>query len=215
MAADLPLRLAGEEVLLCGERALYWPRRRWLLLADLHLGKGDAFRRAGIALPRGGTGHDLARLEALLRRLPVAQLWILGDMLHAGVAADAAWLAQWRRFRQAHADVALHLVRGNHDRAAGTAALDIDLHPGAVVQPPFVFAHEPRPDPRGHVIAGHVHPVVRLPGMRRRWPAFHLRQALTVLPAFSHFTGGQLLQALPDGRVVVCVEGQAIALPPH
>ena len=51
--------------------------------------------------------------------------------------------------------------------------------------------------------------------MRRRWPAFHLRQALAVLPAFSHFTGGQLLQALPDERVVVCVEGQAVALPPH
>ena len=64
MAADLSLRLAGEQMLLCGERALYWPRQRWLLLADLHLGKGDAFRRAGIALPRGGTGHDLARHQA-------------------------------------------------------------------------------------------------------------------------------------------------------
>jgi uncharacterized protein len=47
MADELPLLLAGEPVTLAGARALYWPARQALLIADLHLGKADVFRRAG------------------------------------------------------------------------------------------------------------------------------------------------------------------------
>ncbi|HXH01105.1 MAG TPA: hypothetical protein VNI56_02790, partial [Xanthomonadaceae bacterium] len=57
--------IAGERFELLGERALHWPRRQRLLIADLHLGKADLFRRAGIGLPRGGTSRDLQRLSAL------------------------------------------------------------------------------------------------------------------------------------------------------
>ena len=56
MADELLLLRAGESLVLLGERALYWPTRQALLIADLHLGKADVFRRAGIALPSGGTG---------------------------------------------------------------------------------------------------------------------------------------------------------------
>ena len=46
MNAALRVSLGGEDVVLLGGRALYWPARARLLLADLHLGKADAFRRA-------------------------------------------------------------------------------------------------------------------------------------------------------------------------
>ena len=68
MAHEWQTELGGESVLLLGARALYRPASQALLIADLHLGKGDAFRRAGIGLPRGGTLHDLERLDALLAR---------------------------------------------------------------------------------------------------------------------------------------------------
>lgn len=76
MAVELELEIAGEPMRALGDRALYWPARRRLLIADLHLGKGDVFRRAGIALPSGGTSHDLARLAALLERTGAHELWI-------------------------------------------------------------------------------------------------------------------------------------------
>ncbi|MEE7547733.1 hypothetical protein HF319_12415, partial [Xanthomonas sp. Kuri4-1] len=57
MEASVRQVLAGETVELLGDRALYRPARRALLIADLHLGKADVFRRAGIGLPAGGTGH--------------------------------------------------------------------------------------------------------------------------------------------------------------
>ncbi|RBB99100.1 phosphoesterase, partial [Xanthomonas oryzae pv. oryzae] len=55
MGDSVQLQLAGETVELLGERALYRPAHRALLIADLHLGKADVFRRAGIGLPAGGT----------------------------------------------------------------------------------------------------------------------------------------------------------------
>jgi hypothetical protein len=51
--------------------------------------------------------------------------------------------------------------------------------------------------------------------MRRRWPAFWMRERMTLLPAFSQFTAG-VVPALSAGeQLVACVEGEAIPLPAH
>ncbi|MCC7632743.1 ligase-associated DNA damage response endonuclease PdeM [Stenotrophomonas rhizophila] len=214
MATELSLSLAGETVQLLGARALYWPARRALLIADLHLGKADLFRRAGIGLPSGGTGDDLARLSQVLQAYPADTLWILGDVLH-GSAHRAAWYRQWQGWREQHATLQIGALAGNHDRALPKANLGIELLGEKVQEGPFLLRHDPRPHPALHVLCGHLHPLARLPGMQRRWPAFWLRSGLSVLPAYSRFTAG-VAPVLDDGeRLVACVEGDAIALPPR
>ena len=52
----LPIELAGEPMLLHAQRALIWPRRATLLVADVHLGKSDLLRRHGPA--RAQRQHD-------------------------------------------------------------------------------------------------------------------------------------------------------------
>src|SRR5690606_41746936 len=104
MDAEWRTELAGEPVHLLGARALYRPQARALLIADLHLGKGDAFRRAGLAIPGGGTAHDLQRLDALLALCPSDVLWILGDLLH-GPPPRAHWLAAWHAWREGHREI--------------------------------------------------------------------------------------------------------------
>ena len=42
---------AGEELALVAGRALYWPRERALLVADLHLEKSSFYARFGQMLP--------------------------------------------------------------------------------------------------------------------------------------------------------------------
>ncbi|OZI23117.1 phosphoesterase [Bordetella genomosp. 9] len=206
------LTLAGEAVVLMGARALHWPARRRLIIADLHLGKGNVFRQAGIAVPSGATGDDLLRLTRLLARVDARELWIVGDVLH-GPASHAAWRDAWARFRQAHAGVDIAAVIGNHDRALGGAELDIRQLGDAHADGPFLFRHLPDRDARGrHVIAGHVHPKARVPGVPRAWPAFWLREGVTVLPAFSEFTGGHALDAGQGQALVACVEGHALPL---
>ena len=207
----LALEIAGEAVELHAQRALYWPRARRLLIADLHLGKGDIFRRAGISLPSGGTGDDLARLSALLFVTRAGSLWILGDMLH-GPVHDAAWQNRWRQWREAHRNLEVAALIGNHDRALARADLGIELLGAGIDKAPFAFRHAPETHPTLHVLCGHLHPQVALPGMRRRWPAFWLRPGLTMLPAFSAFTGGVVVTPLVGECVAICADDSVTLL---
>lgn len=206
MVASIEVLLADEPVQLYAERALYWSRRNRLLIADLHLGKADVFRRAGIGLPRGGTAHDLQRLSALIDASGARELWVLGDVLH-GPAPDAAWRKDWFRWRESHAAVRIGALVGNHDRALADARLDIDLLGVALDDAPFALRHEPVDHPELHVLCGHLHPCMGLPGLGpRRWPAFWLRRNQVILPAFSMFTGGITVEPGAGESVAVCVE---------
>ena len=204
--AALPVVLAGEPVELHGDRALYWPARRRLVIADLHLGKGDIFRRHGIAVPSGGSDADLRRLSALLSTTGADALWVLGDLLH-GDPGPARWRAGWNAFRAAHPGVAVRVLAGNHDRALHGAALGVAIDEGPVRDGPFELRHAPADRDDAHVLCGHVHPVVRLPGLRRAFPVFALDAGRTILPAVSLFSGGGDVGA---GRRVACIDGDAI-----
>lgn len=206
----LAIAVAGEALELWPQRALHWPARSTLLIADLHLGKGDAFRRAGLALPRGGTASDLARLGDLLARTGATRLLVLGDVLHGAVHA-APWVADWEAWRDTHTRVRFEAVVGNHDRALRQAGLGLALHEAALHEAPFVFRHVPAADAAGYVWAGHVHPVRRLPGLGRALPAFHVGHDVGVLPAFSAFTGGCEVAARTGDRVLVCAGDFVVA----
>ena len=213
MAREWETELAGERVRLLGGRALYRPASQALLVADLHLGKGDVFRRAGIGLPAGGTGHDLARLGALLDAHPVRTLWILGDLLH-GAVNDAAWVRQWRQWRLRHAGLDIAVIRGNHDRALQADTLQVRDAGNAFDDGRLILRHDPIAVTDRHVLCGHIHPQCELPGVPRRFPAFWLRGEVTVLPAFSHFTAGVTPVLRRGERLVPCVEEDVIPLPP-
>lgn len=204
MSEALDIHYGGEHLQLWPQRALYWPARRRLMIADLHLGKGEVFRSAGIAVPTGGTGQDLQRLSEVLAATGARSLWVLGDFLHAARSARAD--AAWQAFRQAQADVGMAVVLGNHDRAFHAPDAGVEVQADGVGDGPFVFRHAPADgeDAGQRVVCGHLHPVVRLPGFARRQPVFMLRRSLCVLPAFSAFTGGWPVQPEPQTWLAVC-----------
>lgn len=204
------LQIAGEDMILLGDRALFWSARRRLIIADLHLGKSHSFRRAGIAVPSGATGDDLARLDCLVTATTARELWILGDVLH-GPASPAGWRDAWMQWRREHAQIDVAALLGNHDRALDGAGLGLRQLGETRRDGPFIFRHLPQPDAQGgHVIAGHLHPKFRLPGVSRSWPVFWLRPGMTVLPAFSEFTGGYLVRSDCGDVLAVCVDGGVV-----
>ena len=206
----LDLVVAGEALRLLADRALYWPARARLLIADLHLGKGDILRSAGIPVPSGGTRHDLARLDALLRATAARELWVLGDFLHGRRHLRVE--ASWRALMAAHPGCVASVIAGNHDRSLLPDALGLVHLPDDVRDGPFRFRHAPLADAdagTGHVLCGHVHPVVRLPGLPGRHPAMVLEPAQAILPAFSAFTGGR--EPGPDSRWIACAGGVLVA----
>jgi DNA ligase-associated metallophosphoesterase len=111
--------LAGEDVWLLPERALFWKRAATLIIADPHVGKPGAFRAAAIAAPEGTTIADLERLSTAIRRCGAQRLIVLGDLLHARSGRTAATMSAVEEWRTRHRSLDIVLVRGNHDMRAG------------------------------------------------------------------------------------------------
>ncbi len=209
----LDVTIAGERVTLHADRALYWPRERTLFVADVHLGKAAAFRAGGVPVPRGTTAGDLARLTTLIERSSAARLVVLGDFLHAAAGRVTALDTAFRAWRAEHGSLALTLVRGNHDAHAGDPdpAWDVRVVAAPHAVAPFLYCHEPQTPPAGYALCGHVHPGVRLPGVRL--PCFVLGRRHALLPAFGRFTGLAIHAAAPGERIVATTGVRLFALP--
>jgi DNA ligase-associated metallophosphoesterase len=214
----LAATLCGERVELLADRALHWPRERTLFVADVHLGKAAAFRAGGVALPRGTTASDLARLSRLVERTRAAALVVLGDFFHAAAGRVDALDAAFRGWRTAHPSLRVLVVRGNHDARAGDPppgwGVDIVDEPHPL--PPFLACHVPRRPPSGFALCGHVHPGAWIHGRAResaRLPCFVLGPRHALLPAFGRLTGLHVVAPAPDERIVVVAGDRLFRLP--
>jgi DNA ligase-associated metallophosphoesterase len=199
-------------------RALHCPAEAAVVVADVHLGKAASFRALGVPVPAGTTAANLAALSALLVTTGAQRLVVLGDLFHAAPAHGEARRAALSRWRERHAAVTVVLVEGNHDARAGRpdAALGIE-----VVDEPWplggvLLAHHPVFVAGQTVLAGHLHPCVRLWGRANdgvRLPCFWLRPGQVILPAFGDFTGGATIAREPGDRVVAVVEDRLVEVP--
>lgn len=209
----LAIDLAGERVILDARRAMAWPRKNALLVADLHLGKASLMRQAGAALPRGTTTRDLDRLSALVADHQPQHLLVLGDLTHGAETLDAPWLARFAEWRRAHASLAITLIAGNHDRHMVLPELDIAIVP-QLDSGPFRLSHAPAIHGRLHVLAGHLHPAARFRDGRifQRWPAFWIGERGSVLPAFGSLTGLSPASAARADRVYAATPGGVLAV---
>lgn len=209
--------LANETVQLLPERALFWPRKNMLVIADIHFGKAAAFRAQAIPVPHGTTAENLAALDALIAQHVVAHIVFLGDFLHAKTARSPATLAALQRWRAAHAMLQLTLVRGNHDLHAGDPppSLHIDVVDEPWCVDGFAFCHHPDALAEGYVIAGHVHPVYRLKTASDtlRLPCFQIGESRAILPSFGAFTGGYAITPDVSDRVFVTAGTTVFSVP--
>lgn len=214
---SLQIELAGECVFLHPQRAVLWPAHSTVIIADPHFAKDDIFRRSGIALPRGPALTDLQRLSDLIVSHGCRRLVVLGDFLHGPTRAGDSFLHEFGLWRRAHGEVTVDIVVGNHDRRepAGEWQQIVGWHRAPLLEPPFVLAHEPRDDERGYVLAGHVHPVLRL--RRRnggeRFPVFWRRRSGLVLPAFGSLTGGADIEVEAGERLYAAGPERVVPLP--
>lgn len=216
---SLHVEAAGEVLWLLPEGAVWWPAQRTLFAADLHLGKGAAFRAQGQAVPAGSSARTLARLGALVDAHDAARLVVLGDFWHGAQGLTPRLLDAVSVFAER---VPTLLVLGNHDRRIHPDGLPLQVVGGALGMGPLTAAHEPPPPGTpGFTLAGHWHPAVSLSsraGDRLRRPCFvHAPHAL-VLPAFGGLTGALTLRrselARLGARAAVLGDGALHWLPP-
>lgn len=199
--------IRNEELQLLPEKAVFWKRKKILLLSDLHLAKSGHFRKAGIPIPSSVHENDLQRLSLLIEKLKPEVLCILGDLFHSRQNSEWKSFEQWRK---KHGSVAITLVRGNHDVHEDSVMKDhgLDHVCDSLTEPPFFFTHEPSENAGGTVynLAGHLHPAVMMNGRGRQsgvFPCFWFTRKFALLPAFGNFTGRAIIQPAQTDRVFI------------
>ena len=206
MRESVEVRFGGETLRLLRDRALLRVERGDLVVADLHLGKPEAFRAYGSPVPESVTECDLARLGALVESSRAARLVVLGDLLHSRHGATNPLFDAIGRWRGRYAGLGVLLVRGNHDRKSGALPSELGIEE---VDPPhedgLVLLHEPEGAPTGRCcLAGHVHPSVRAPGFGMGGACFAISERTCILPSFGTFTGSRAIVMSESEVAFVC-----------
>ena len=208
--------VAGERLLLLPEKAVYWPARQMLIIADIHFGKAASFRAQGIPVPRGTTTENLVGLDDLVERHGARHVMFLGDFLHARAAHASSTQQAMLAWRHTRPDLQLTLVRGNHDKHAGdpAATLGIELVDEPHAVGPFAFCHHPDLEMEagtGYALAGHVHPawVLATRYDALRLPCFVVGAQRMILPSFGAFTGGHVVTR-EAGDAIFVTSGEAV-----
>jgi DNA ligase-associated metallophosphoesterase len=199
---------------LCPEKALLYPKENILIVADLHFGKANHFRKAGIAVPSQITMEEVGRFKKLIDKYQPKKFIFLGDLFHSNHNVSVELVQQ---VIENEVTCEFILVQGNHD----IMRVEIYTKIGIEVQSEYtigdiLFTHEPIEGVDRYNIHGHLHPAVVLEGQGRqtmRLPCFYFGEKKGILPAYGLFTGMYNLQDLQEDDVVyVIADGEVIRM---
>lgn len=192
MDRGLKIDIAGEPLQLT-DRSLYWPRRRILFVADLHLGRTESMQQQGCPVPNGDTEATLDRLASVTEKTQAKKLIILGDLFHRSDGVTEKLLEQLRDLLTSRLDESI-LIEGNHDRPVVHTRqhLPVDIRTPPFELEPFILSHQPLAEPTGYNLAGHLHPTVHLEGRAEKitLPCYRFDPGQGVLPAFTIHANG-------------------------
>ena len=189
------LSFAGEMFEALPSGALWWPREKALLVADLHLEKLSSYARRGSLLPPYDTAMTLRRLADDVSRTGAVEVIALGDSFHRDESVGRLLDADRVRLAALTVRVRWTWIAGNHDPSphalGGTCAPFLERNG-------VTLAHEPKRGARG-LIAGHLHPSARVvaEGRSARRPCFVHDGRLMILPAYGASTGTLNILAAP------------------
>lgn len=229
------MEFAGEELVLLKSNALYWPRERALLVADLHLEKGSWYATHGQMLPPYDSRETLERIADAVKVTGARRVITLGDNFH-----DDAGTHRLDDYASGMLESLIRAldwvwITGNHDeempRAFG-ASVQPELQVNGITLRHEAKAGETRPE-----LSGHYHPKMRL-RVRNR----HIARPCAVVsrspgmgnglsdsmgdrmiaPAFGAYTGGmdagspEILKALSPSETIDAVlpaKGKLVTFP--
>jgi len=206
----LNIVISNTEVELLAEKAIFLPCDRTLVIADLHLGKVEHFRKNGFAIPAAAGDETLIVLAELILKYAPCKVVFLGDLFHSQHNSAVDKLAD---LIAGSDQIQYILVMGNHDIMSNKTYLNLGLTTVTeLVIDNILFTHEPLQKASNYYnIAGHIHPGVQLRGggkQKMSLPCFYFDQKSGILPAFGHFTGKYLLKIKNNSRVFAVGDGQ-------
>jgi DNA ligase-associated metallophosphoesterase len=209
------LNFEGERVLLLPEKALWLPESKSLVVADVHWGKIDHFRKAGIPVPVKGNDKNAETLISIINQFKPKRVIFLGDLFHS--VYNDGW-ETFGQIRNAFVHCSFELVIGNHDILSNRQyeRHKISLHKESLQLNNLLLTHEPLEEipESAFNVAGHVHPGAHLRGTGKQsviLPCFYIRSNQCILPAFGAFTGLATVQPKLGDKIFVVANGNVIA----
>lgn len=202
--------IANECMELLAEKAIHLPDHDILLIADLHFGKVEHFRKNGIAIPNGVSEYDFKKLSALVEKVGAKNVVFLGDLFHSDF--NNSWYGFQDVLKKLNA-FKFHLVVGNHDIMEAEMYQNLNVvHQMEVGN--LILTHEPMDVilEEKYNLCGHIHPGVKLRGKAHqnlRLPCFYFGIHTGILPAFGSFTGLHILKPMSEDSVFV-VDGNMV-----
>ncbi|MBL7857025.1 MAG: ligase-associated DNA damage response endonuclease PdeM [Cyclobacteriaceae bacterium] len=207
------VNVSGEVLRLLPQKAVYWQKESMLLLADLHLGKVNHFRKSGIPVPRRAGDKNIELLMDAIQATKPTRVICLGDLFHSHYNPD--WEVFGEVVKHFH-NISFELVMGNHDimsdlqysRKGITVYTELQLGP-------FLLTHHPvdLPVENYYNLAGHLHPGVSLRGKGKQsltLPCFYFGKQQGLLPAFGMFTGLARISPKPEDQVYIIAEEKVL-----
>jgi DNA ligase-associated metallophosphoesterase len=216
----VPFSFGGHDLFALGAGALFWPSRRAMLVADLHLEKASWFARAGQMLPPYDSLATLADLTALVAATGAVEVWCLGDSFHDADGAGRLSADARAMLVALTTTTRWTWIAGNHDpvladRCGGEVVAEAVVD-GLVLRHE-ALAGEVRPE-----LSGHYHPKlrVRVRGRQVARRCFIAAPTKLILPAFGALTGGldishpEIVRAAGAGaEALVPVENRMLRFP--
>jgi DNA ligase-associated metallophosphoesterase len=210
----------GHDLMALPQGALFWPARRALLVADLHLEKASWFAKGGQMLPPYDSIATLADLTAVAAATDAAEIWCLGDSFHDSAGCDRLPAEARDLLTALTATTRWTWITGNHD--PGIA----DHCGGEIVEEAEVdgllLRHEAEPGEARPELSGHFHPKLRihLRGRLVSRRCFVATDRKLILPAFGALTGGldahhpEIVRAVGSGaEALVPVQDRLLRFP--
>ncbi len=207
---------AGVELL--PEKALFLRDERVLIVSDLHFGKVNHFRQAGLPVPRSANQKNAENLIDLINCWKPLRTVFLGDLFHSH------YNEEWEVVGQIIKNFpvcSFELVIGNHDimslqqyeRKNIKVAKQVDI--GS-----WLLTHEPMERsqiPSGKInLAGHIHPGAHLQGKGRQsvtLPCFWFSNNQVILPAFGSLTGLYPIRPAENDAVYIILQNTIMEAP--
>lgn len=206
-------QIANHTFELLPQKALFWPAHQILLIADLHLGKINHFRKSGYPVPPRANDVNTELLIELMSTYKPVRTLFLGDLFHSHYNEEWEVLGQVRRH---FASCSFELVLGNHDIMSELQYQrhQMSVHTDLQIENVWL-THEPQQDiPTGtYNLAGHLHPGARLVGGGKQaltLPCFYFGKQQGILPAFGSFTGLYRVPVKKEDQVFVIADNQVI-----
>lgn len=211
----MEVEVVGQVFKLLPQKAIYWPSKRILLLADVHLGKINHFRKSGIPVPTKANDKNIEILIDLVWATKPERIICLGDLFHSHY--NPAWEVFGEVVKH-FTSVSFELIMGNHDIMSSLQyqRKGIRVYDSLVIES-FLLTHHPleAADENYYNLAGHIHPGVMLTGKGRqhiKLPCFYFGKHQGVLPAFGMFTGLALVRPTVDDKIFVIAENKIITV---